>query len=286
MADSIATQATAAPATDAQRRRSDRVRLNLPVKIEGKEASGQAFAEFASATNLSRSGGTLRTKRNLPPGTVITVFNSNGTQETPALVVGQSGLKAEGHLYGIKFLTDKERFWGISFPPVVEDKDTVAKVVIQCSRCGQREVTALNEIELEVFEVNDRISRACEPCHERTLWRHAEFDGVTATANGDAAEAKSDSKPAVNRRKSTRVKVTMKGCILVNHDQEDPVTVLDMSRGGIRFRSKAEYVVGDWVQVAVPYTPRGANIFETGRIVRRSVASDGMHEYGFKYVKM
>jgi len=269
-----------------QRRRSDRVRLNLPIKLEGKDISGHKVEDFASATNLSRGGGTLVTKHTLAPGSTVFLANSGTNQEVSAVIVGQVGIRQQAHLYGIKFLQEKERFWGISFPPMPpgDDKDFLAKVLLECSQCNQREVAALTEIEMEVFEINDRVSRNCAECHHWTVWKRAEFENGEPTsepvAEGDGP------KVAVNRRKNPRVKVTMKGCVLHNHDTEIPVNVLDMSRGGIRFISEHDHKVGDWVQVAVPYIPGNANIFESGRIVRRKAldASKGI-EYGLKYVK-
>jgi hypothetical protein len=280
----MAESPTPVPSAASQRRRSDRVRLNLPIKLEGKDISGHKIDDFASATNLSRGGGTLVTKHNLAPGSTVFLANSGTNQEVSAVVVGQVGLRQQAHLYGIKFLQQKERFWGISFPPVSDDTDFVGKVLLECSQCAQREVAPLNEIELEVFEMNDRVSRNCSECHHWTVWKRAEFENAEP-ASEPAAEGDAP-KLAVNRRKNPRVKVSMKGCVLHNHDTEIPVNVLDMSRGGIRFISEHDHKVGDWLQVAVPYIRGSANIFESGRIVRRKPATEGKgFEYGLKYVK-
>jgi hypothetical protein len=280
MAESLSPVSTAV----SQRRRSDRVRLNLPVKLEGKDSAGHKIEDFASATNLSRGGGTLVTKHVLAPGSTVFLANSGTNQEVSAVIVGQVGLRQQAHLYGIKFLQDKERFWGISFPPISDDADFIAKVLLECSQCTQREVAALSEVELEVFEINDRVSRNCSECHHWTTWKRAEFENGEPTSE---PSADSDTpKVTVNRRKNPRVKVSMKGCVLHNHDTEIPVNVLDMSRGGIKFISEHDHKVGDWVQVAVPYIKGSANIFESGRIVRRKALDGGKGiEYGLKYVK-
>ena len=67
---------------------------------------------------------------------------------------------------------------------------------------------------------------------------------------------------------------------------DDVVETLDISRGGAKFRSKKSYVVGQWVQVAVPYMREAVNIFTQARIAWRTTLADNWNEYGLKYVKV
>jgi hypothetical protein len=67
--------------------------------------------------------------------------------------------------------------------------------------------------------------------------------------------------------------------------EQELTQLLDISRGGICFRSKRQYSVQAWIRVAVPYTPDAANIFVPGRIAWHRETADGPHEHGVQYVK-
>jgi hypothetical protein len=79
--------------------------------------------------------------------------------------------------------------------------------------------------------------------------------------------------------------VKLKGGILLSSEPENVVSILDMSRGGLRLRTQQRYTVEQWVQVAAPYTIGGANIFQPGRIVWRKEQETALFDYGLKYVK-
>ena len=88
----------------------------------------------------------------------------------------------------------------------------------------------------------------------------------------------------MNRRKHTRLKVELKGCILFG-GQETTIEIADMSKGGVRFRSRRDFAQGLLVRAAVPYNPGAANIFVAARITWCRSQPSGMTECGLKYVK-
>ena len=89
---------------------------------------------------------------------------------------------------------------------------------------------------------------------------------------------------SANRRGRGRLKVDLKGSVLFG-GQETPIQVLDMSRGGVRFRCRRSYADGILVRVAIPYTPGAANIFVPGRIRWCRTLPSGESECGLQYSK-
>lgn len=65
----------------------------------------------------------------------------------------------------------------------------------------------------------------------------------------------------------------------------DIVEVMNISRGGMCFRSSRTYREDSWIQVAVPYTEGAENIFVAGRIVRSRRINNALTEYGVEYVR-
>jgi len=272
------------------RRRSDRVALPVPVQVSGTDLSGNDFLQETSMKQVARYGGSVLLKAALGPGQVITLRHLVRKSEVRARTVGQLGIQAEARVYGIAFLEPRETFWGIHFPPYSEGDDCLTRVVIECGVCTRREIVPLNEMELEVFEANDRISRSCESCHQWTFWTLANGERTATSpspSDGILPPAGGETPPVAyaRRRRYPRLRVNLKGGIVLDGEPETVVAVLDMSRGGLRFRTHQAYSVEQWVQVAAPYTLAAGNIFQPGRIVWRREHEVPMFEYGLKYVK-
>jgi hypothetical protein len=79
----------------------------------------------------------------------------------------------------------------------------------------------------------------------------------TPTAPGTPAEHK-PSAPIDNRRKHSRARVSYKACIRRSGFTDEVVACEDMSKGGIRFKSRKRYFEHTDIEVAVPYSPGNA----------------------------
>ncbi len=63
------------------------------------------------------------------------------------------------------------------------------------------------------------------------------------------------------------MRVTFKACVRRPNLQDDIVACEDMSRGGLRFKSKQKYFEKTLIEVAVPYSPGDQAIFVPAQIV-------------------
>jgi PilZ domain len=73
--------------------------------------------------------------------------------------------------------------------------------------------------------------------------------------------------PRANRRKHPRVKVNYSACIRHPERGDDIVACEDMSKGGLRFKSRTKYYAQSLIDVAVPYQPGQPAIFVPAQIV-------------------
>jgi PilZ domain len=76
-----------------------------------------------------------------------------------------------------------------------------------------------------------------------------------------------------DRRKRVRAKVNYFACVQSAAFGKDVVTCIDMSRGGLGFRTKNAYVVSTEVTIAVPFSPESPNapaIYMPARVVNIS----------------
>jgi len=96
-------------------------------------------------------------------------------------------------------------------------------------------------------------------------------------------------KPAatpVNRRKHPRVKVNYSACVRHPERGDDIVQCEDMSKGGLRFKSRIRYYPGSLIEVAVPYEKGQSAIFVPAQIVFvDELPEQNLYRYGVQYLK-
>jgi hypothetical protein len=89
-----------------------------------------------------------------------------------------------------------------------------------------------------------------------------------------------------DRRKHARARVKFKASIRRPGMPDDVVSCEDMSRGGLRFKSKKQYFASTMIEVAVPYAPGGLSIFVPAQIVYvHETPGEGVFHCGVAYIK-
>ena len=93
--------------------------------------------------------------------------------------------------------------------------------------------------------------------------------------------------PRVNRRKHVRTKVNFSACVRHPDRGDDIVVCEDMSRGGLRFKSKKTYYERSLIEIAAPYTPGQTPIFIPAQIVSaQEIPSEKLFRYGIAYLQL
>jgi hypothetical protein len=155
---------------------------------------------------------------------------------------------------------------------------------MECSFCQRREVVYLNELQLKSFEVRKCIARHCRLCDSPSIWIESQSeirDPENGSSGGPTVEER-----VIPRRNRTRVKARVLACIRQRGFQEEIAVCEDLSKGGLSFRSRNQYVAGSRVEVAVPFTPGTGAIFVPIRIVfSQAIPSAGLFRHGAAYIK-
>ena len=281
------------PPKEKNPRRSDRVSISMPVEIFGTEISGQDFAETTKTHLLSRHGAALVLSRKLAPMQLITIRNVGTRVEATARIIGQMGGQEEAYIYGVVVIDTKVNLWGINFPPLSDADKALFRLLLECNVCQAREVVYLDELESEVFEANQQITRHCAGCAEGTVWLRAPHnlpDGTTTTAAEQKlqrAQPRSEFPGSKNDRKHVRVQMKISACIRQpGFPGEEIALVMNISRGGLCFVSANTYFQGSNLEVAAPYTKGAANVFVQSRVVRvEKLAAEKLTKYGVAYLR-
>jgi hypothetical protein len=267
------------------KRASDRIELDIPIEVAGADYSGCQFFDRTLAVVIGRNGGKIGLERKLVSQQEVTIRCIATGREAEALIVGLLGQRRETYYYGVKFVGEGNDIWGVEFPPFTEPAGSAGQVLLECIGCKTREVTGLNGFELDVLELNGNISRSCKVCRDVSLWRKLSEDAKEAE-RATPASSPSVSAQFNDRRAERRRQMRVMACIRTRRLGQDFVKTRDVSRGGLSFTSPWEYVRGEAIEVAVPYSAGGGNIFLPAKIVRLELLpAEGTRSYGVAFQK-
>jgi hypothetical protein len=278
-------------------RRSDRVSLTLLLEISGKDAAGHEFKEACRTLLINRSGAVILLERDLAPEQEIHLRRqapSERHREGRVRVVGQFGRQKEGYLYGVEIIDEANDLWGIEFPAIADSTAAVARMLLECTYCHNREVAYLNDLELRGFETNRGIARHCKSCGVPSIWTQAPHEDEKKIAARAARGRRTGDGPGSvpesgeqRERARLRLKTRLTACIRQTGSDDELAVCEDISPIGMCFRSKRRYESGATVDVAVPYSPDAANIFMPARIVySEELPKAGLFRHGTEYRKV
>ncbi len=263
-------------------RRSSRILKEVPILLVGSDIEGKVFSETTKTVVLSRCGAGIVSGYKLSAEQELILRRVDTDKETEVRVVGQLASQRDAHIYGVAFLDPHINFWGVEFAPLTESERQARRLLLQCSSCRGREMVEQSDLEADVYAVNEGIVRYCKKCGSSTVWKEAtgiieeepvsleaeqKQDPLESPPEAALAPAENPAPPAANRRKHYRTKVSYKACVRGSGFDEDVVACEDMSRGGIRFKSRKRYFEKSFIEVAVPYSPDAASIFVPAQIV-------------------
>jgi hypothetical protein len=263
------------------RRASERIEIELSIEVAGTDCMGSEFVDRVRTRVIGRHGTKFNLGRKLAAQQEVSLRCLATGLEADARVVGQISEDSGSYAYGVEFLNEEDNIWDIDFPPLSDSEGAIGRVVLACSSCKSREVAYLDDFELEVLEANGCLSRMCKRCRDASLWRKSQGEVPEAEA---VTPLPSPSAQPVNKRREPRREMRVTACVRSARLGEDLVQTRNVSRGGLCFVSPWEYFKGDEIEVAVPYSHGGGNIFMLAKIVRlQSLPSEGTRIYGVAY---
>ncbi len=179
-----------------RQRRSPRRALELPIRVSGMDFQGRDFVEDSTTLVVNRHGAKIQLKRKLIPDQEIRILCQGNNRETLFRVVSEAGeATSEFSFWGVECLKPGENIWegGIPRPgprplpkagpqlgsrpgpqldPKLSGKDQLpVQVVLRCSKCGMRELTDLDEKQIQHIRKSKGLVRGCPACGETSLWK-------------------------------------------------------------------------------------------------------------------
>lgn len=277
-------------ATD--RRRSDRLMITIPLRINGVDANDQKFSEDTRTVTINRHGARVRLSRPLTSGRVVHIVNLVSQKEADFRVIGPLTPTTEkGGDWGVACTDPGENIWAIQFPPPPAGQSSESKALLECRECRTVALLDTSLVEVEVLESSGIISRKCPSCGVSTPFGYAEKQvAMTAPSEVNAmvgeAQARASSPAAgANQRRHRRVALQLPVLVRDYYGQAEVTKTENVSKGGFCFSSDNDYFLGQGIMVICPYDPGSSNIETRARVVRRQeIAGSARRIYGVRYL--
>jgi PilZ domain len=287
-------------------RRSGRLSRRISVILIGSTTKGQVFSETTHTCILSQHGAGILSAHLLAPEQELILRSLESSRETAVRVVGTIGTQEGIHAYGVAFVDEQIDFWNLAFPQYPPSDSYTLPLYLECSLCNAPLLLSKGDFEFDVCAVHGGLVRYCDSCSFSTVWKVAAQRSTPQPtlliSKGEAISSQSpmpvlprssaqnsksrlltlDPPVAVSvreadRRLHRRVKVNYCACIRSKAFKDDIVNCIDMSRGGVGFKTKNHYLLDAEIRIAVPYSresPDAPAIFVDAKIATRVVMPD------------
>lgn len=102
--------------SSAERRRTHRIQISMPVIVRGK-SGGHAFEEKAQTVSVNANGCMVRLDARMTRSQHVSIVNPKTAEELPCTVTFIGQKEAGKSEIGLEFSEPSPLFWRIAFPP-------------------------------------------------------------------------------------------------------------------------------------------------------------------------
>ena len=110
-------QSPNAPQSTGPRRRSQRVLMQVAVKLRGNDAEGKAFEEETSTLAINAHGALVLLQARITSGSKIQLQHKGTLEQQDCQVVFLGPVRAGKAEVGLEFSDARPGFWRVAFPP-------------------------------------------------------------------------------------------------------------------------------------------------------------------------
>ncbi len=111
------TQVPNTPMHAGARRRSQRVLMQVGIRINGKDAQGNDFEEFTETLAINAHGALVLLAARVTSGSAVHVRHNKTEEEQGCHVVFLGPVRGGKAEIGLEFTAPRPTFWRVAFPP-------------------------------------------------------------------------------------------------------------------------------------------------------------------------
>lgn len=105
------------PSTSGARRRSQRVLMQVAIRLRGADAQGQNFEEFTETLAINAHGALVLITARVTSGSVVHMRHNKTEEEQECHVVFLGPVRGGKAEIGLEFSVPRPAFWRVAFPP-------------------------------------------------------------------------------------------------------------------------------------------------------------------------
>ena len=105
------------PSNAGARRRSQRVLMQVRVRLRGIDTQGRPFEEEADTLAINAHGALVLLQARITSGSLLTLRNNTTNEEQECSVVFLGPVRGNKAEIGLEFSARRPQFWRIAFPP-------------------------------------------------------------------------------------------------------------------------------------------------------------------------
>lgn len=251
----------AAP-TGAGQRRTERVKLTIPIRVMCFGAG--EFVEETHTLMVNRDGALIALKHRVAPDDTLRLVNLENYREGDFRVVGELRLESPDYSgWGVECLEKERTLWEIEFPPPLDPAGSTAGALLECLGCGKQSLLVLNLVQVDLLESAGTLQNLCHECGQLSTWSFAditrrpkELPPVPPRAAPPPPVSRGVGKWDGNaeRRIYKRVAVKLRAQVRNSKGQQEIAKTENLSKGGLALILKMELALGEFVTVICPYT--------------------------------
>ena len=274
---------------ESDKRRSDRLMLSIPLRVEGDDAQGAAFKDDARTITLNRNGARILLLRPLIAGQTLRLTNLVAHRTADFRVVGPLSPRSDkGGEWGVECKGGERDIWGIKFPPRAMEEETESAALLECRTCHSVALIRLSLVEVEVLGTSGLLTKACDGCEANSPWGYAEKQVAMGAPPGEAAMLEAAGAAATIRgadlRRHRRVALQLPVMVRDYSGAFELTKSENVSKGGFCFASDKNFHLGEGVMVACPYNKSDQSLEVSAKIVRKQkVEGSDRKIYGVRY---
>jgi PilZ domain len=105
------------PSHPGPRRRSQRVLMQVSVRVRGSDAQGKSFEEEATTLAINAHGALIQLQARLTSGGKVLMQHKQTQEEQECQVVFLGPVRSGKAEIGLEFSAPRPAFWRVAFPP-------------------------------------------------------------------------------------------------------------------------------------------------------------------------
>jgi hypothetical protein len=99
------------------RRRSQRILMQVPIRIRGKDAQGKNFEEHTETLAINAHGALVLLNARVTSGSVVQMRHNKTEEEQECHVAFLGPVRSGRAEIGVEFSAPRPAFWRVAFPP-------------------------------------------------------------------------------------------------------------------------------------------------------------------------